>query len=119
MVASEPRLVRQEVIAITTINSEQFEKICDRVWNDREEVISRRGSLSAEATLVRAVFWRLCKAGIKTNGCAELGDSMPAMLAYQLVVVRMLKVNGRPSFDCALILKELIQRYQNEVGNGD
>jgi hypothetical protein len=118
MVASEPRLVRQEAIAITTINSAQFEKICDRVWNDRAEVISGRGRLSAEATLVRAVFWRLCKAGIKTNGCAELDDSMPEMLAYQLVVGRMLKVNARPPFDCAPILKELIERYQNEVGNG-
>jgi hypothetical protein len=117
MVASEARLVGQEVIAITTINLEQFEKICDRVWNDRAAVISGRGRLSGEASLVRAVFWRLCNAGIKTNGCAEHDDSKPAILAYQLVVGRMLEVNARPPFDCTPILKRLIERYQNEVGN--
>ena len=103
---------------MSTINSEQFEKICDRVWHDRAAVISGSGRLSGEATLVRAVFWRLRKAGIKTNGGAEPDDSMPALLAYQLVVGRMLEANARPPFDCAPILKELIERYQNEVGNG-
>jgi hypothetical protein len=72
--------------------------------------------LSGEATLVRAVFWRLCKAGLKTRGCAENDASKPTILAYQLVVGRMLKANGRPAFDSALILKELTDRYTNEVG---
>jgi len=118
MVAGEARLVGQEVIAITTINLEQFEKICDRVWNDRAAVVSGRGRLSGEATLVRAVFWRLCKAGIKTNDWAEPDDSKPVILAYQLMVGSMLEVNARPPFDCAPILKELIERYQNEVVDG-
>ncbi len=100
---------------MTTINSEQFGEICDAVWRDRAAVLRGRGSLSGEATLLRAVFWRLCKAGIKTKGSAEHDASRPAILAYQLMVGRMLEVNGRPAFDCAPILKELVEHYQNEV----
>ena len=100
-----------------TINSEQFGELCNAVWRDRATVLMGRGSLSGEATLVRAVFWRLCKAGLKTKGCAENDGSKPEILAYQLVVGRMLKVNGRPAFDSAPILKELLDRYQGEVRN--
>jgi hypothetical protein len=102
---------------MTTINSEQFGEICNTVWRDRAAVLLGQGSLSGEATLVRAVFWRLCKAGIKTKGCAESDCSKPAILAYQSVVGRMLELHGRPAFDSAPILKELVERYQNEVGN--
>jgi hypothetical protein len=101
---------------MTTINSGQFGEICDAVWRDRVAVLSGRGILSGEATLVRAVFWRLCKAGIKTKGCAETDGSKPTTLAYQLVVGRMLEVNGRPAFDSEAILKQLVERYQNEAG---
>ena len=101
---------------MSTINSEQFGELCNAVWNDRAAVLRGRGSLSGEATLVRAVFWRLCKAGIMTKGCAEGDGSKPTMLAYQLVVGRMLKANGRPAFDCEPIMKELVERYQSEVG---
>lgn len=100
---------------MTTINSEQFGEICNSVWRDRASVLRGSGRLSGEATLVRAVFWRLCKAGINTKGCAESDASQPVILAYQLVVGRMLKANGRPAFDSAPILNELIERYQNEV----
>jgi hypothetical protein len=100
-----------------TINSEQFGEICNAVWRDRAAVLRGQGSLSGEATLLRAVFWRLCKAGIKTKGCAENDGSQPAILAYQLVVGRMLEMNGRPAFDSAPILKELVERYQSEVGS--
>src|SRR5436189_2601294 len=102
---------------MTTINSEQFGEICEAVWRDRATVLSGRGSLSGEATLVRAVFWRLCKAGLKTKGCAENDNSRPENLAYQQVVGRMLAVNGRPAFDSAPILKELLDRYQVELKN--
>ena len=102
---------------MTTINSEQFGEICNAVWRDRAAVLRGRGSLSGEATLLRAVFWRLCKAGIKTKGSAEHDASRPAILAYQLMVGRMLEVNGRPAFDCAPILKELVEHYQNEGGS--
>jgi len=100
---------------MTTINSEQFGEICDAVWRDRASVLRGRGNLSGEATLARAVFWRLCKAGIKTKGCAESDSSTPAILAYQLVVGRMLELNGRPAFDSAPILKGLLERYTEEI----
>jgi hypothetical protein len=100
-----------------TINSEQFREICNSVWRDRAAILSGGGLLGAEATLVRAVFWRLCNAGVKTKGCADSYGSKPTILAYQLVVGRMLEVNGRPAFDSAPILKELVERYQNEVGS--
>jgi hypothetical protein len=102
---------------MTTINSEQFAEICNGVWRDRATVLTGRGTLSGEATLVRAVFWRLCNAGIKTKGCAETDASKPEILAYQLVVGRMLAANSRPAFDSASILKELLDRYQGEVRN--
>ena len=102
---------------MTTINSGQFGEICEAVWRDRAAVLRGRGNLSGEATLVRAVFWRLCKAGIKTKGCAENDSSKLTSLAYELLVGRMMEVNGRPAFDCAPILKELVEHYQNEVGS--
>ena len=101
---------------MTTINSEQFGEICNAVWRDREAVLRGRGSLSGEATLVRAVFWRLCKAGVSTKGSADNDVSKPAILAYESVVSRILKASGRPAFDGAHILKELTERYTNEVG---
>ena len=100
---------------MATINSEQFGEICDAVWRDREAVLGGRGSLSGEATLVRAVFWRLCKLGINPKGSADNDASKPAMLAYQLVVGRMLAANGRPAFDGAPILNALVERYTNEA----
>ncbi|HEX3084681.1 MAG TPA: hypothetical protein VHP99_09185 [Pyrinomonadaceae bacterium] len=102
---------------MSTINAEQFGEICNTVWRDRASVLTGRGSLSGEATLVRAVFWRLCKAGLKTKGCAENDGSRPEILAYQSVVGRILKVNSRPAFDSAPILKELLDRYHGEVNN--
>jgi hypothetical protein len=99
---------------MTTINSKQFGEICDRVWSDRASVLRGSGQLSGEATLVRAVFWRLCKAGIKSKGCADHDGSTPAIVAYQSVVSRMLESHGRPAFDSAPILQELVTRYQSE-----
>ena len=39
----------------------------------------------------------------------------PTILAHEIVVGQMLEVNARPAFDGAPILKELVERYQNEV----
>ena len=111
------RLVAGQEIQMTTINSEQFGEICNAVWRDRDSVLRGRGNLSGEATLVRAVFWRLCKAGLKTKGCAENDSSKPEFLAYQWVVGRMLDASGRPAFDSAPILKDLVERYQSEFGS--
>ncbi|HMH43004.1 MAG TPA: hypothetical protein VK557_05940 [Pyrinomonadaceae bacterium] len=98
-----------------TINSEQFRELCETVWRDREAVLGGQGRLSGEATLVRAVFWRLCKAGVKTKGSADSDGSTPTILAYQSVVGRMLAANGRPAFDGAPILNALVERYTNEA----
>lgn len=102
---------------MSTINSDQFGEICNAVWRDRAAVLRGCGSLSGEATLVRAVFWRLCKAGVKTKGCSENDGSKPTILAYQLLVGRMLEAGGRPAFDSEPILKELVERYTNEVSS--
>jgi hypothetical protein len=48
---------------MSTMNAEKFGKICDDVWRDRVAVLSRGGLLSNEAALVRAMYWRICKAG--------------------------------------------------------
>lgn len=101
---------------MSTISSEQFGELCNAVWRDRAAILRGQGILSGEATLVRAVFWRLCNAGIKTKGCADSDSSKPPLDAYQLVVSRMLELNGRPAFDSAPILTDLVTRYQNEVG---
>ncbi len=104
---------------MTKINSEQFGEICNGVWRDRAAVLTGRGLLSGEATLVRAVFWRLCKAGVNSTGSVESYSSQPTVHAYQVVVGRMLEVNALPAFDGAPILKELLDRYQSEVGRRD
>jgi hypothetical protein len=101
---------------VTTINSEQFGEICNGVWRDRAAVLRGRGQLSGEAALVRAVYWRLCKAGVKPAGSAENEDgSKHTIVSYQSVVGRMLELNAGPHFDGASFLKELVERYQNEV----
>lgn len=99
----------------STINATQFGEICSRVWSDRASLLGGKGKLSGEATLVRAVFWRLCKAGIKTKGCVDADGTKPALLAYQLIVVQMLKTSSRPPFDGAPILDALINRYRTEA----
>ena len=101
---------------MSTINSAQFGEICNKVWSDRASVLRGRGHLSGDTALVRAVFWRLCNAGVRTTGCAESHGSEPTILAYQSVVTRMLELSARPAFDSAPILKELVDRYQDEVG---
>lgn len=89
--------------------------MCDGVWSDRAAVLRDRGVLSGDAALVRAVFWRLCKAGVQPDAAAENYQTKPTILAYQLVVSRMLKGNAQPAFDGAQILRELVERYEREV----
>src|SRR5580765_3688022 len=93
-----------------TISSKQFSEICDGVWSDRAALLGDRGVLSGDAALVRAVFWRLCKAGVKPDSDAENYDIKPTILAYQLVVSNMLEGNGRPAFEAGPILRALVER---------
>jgi len=102
---------------VTIIDSKQFEEICERIWRDRATVLKGGSELSGDAILMRAVFWRLCKAGIKAKGCVYTEGPTSPLLAYRLVLVRMLNRSGCPAFDSAPILNELLERYQNEAGN--
>ena len=102
---------------MTTINAEQFEDICDRVWRDRVSVLRGSGTLSGEAALMRAVYWRLRKAGINTKGCLDTSGSASVLIAYRLVVLQILKPSSRPAFDGTPFLSALINRYQNQGGD--
>jgi hypothetical protein len=75
-------------IAVSRVQPETFEEICDGVWRDRAAVLFRRGDLSGEDALMRAVYWRLCKAG---------GDPER-------------KIDGN-----APLLRQLLQRYRDEA----
>jgi len=98
-----------------TINSQQFQEICNGVWRDRARLLSGRGFLSGEATLMRAVYWRSSKAGIKPIISAENYGSPPTASSYELGVSCMLEIYGRPRFDATQYLNVLVQRYENEL----
>jgi hypothetical protein len=70
------------------IDSEKIKQICDSVWLDRTTILAGRGSLSGEAALAQAVYWRLCKAGRKPDESIE---------------------------DCAPFLMELVRQYRAEA----
>ena len=73
---------------MSRIDSEKIRQICDGVWRDRAAILAGRGILSNEATLARAVYWRLCKAG------RQPGESME---------------------DCDSHLRELVRQYTDEA----
>lgn len=98
-----------------TINAEQFQEICNGVWRDRAILLKSRGFLSGEAALMRAVYWRLSKAGITLIVSAENYGSPRAASSYALGVSCLLEVHGRPHFDGTLYLNDLVQHYKNEL----
>ena len=98
-----------------TINSEQFQEICNGVWRDRSILLKGRGFLSGEAALMRAVYWRLSKAGIKPILSPENYGSPRAASSYELGVSCLLEVNGGPRFNAIQYLNDLVQRYRNEL----
>jgi len=97
-----------------TINSDQFQEICNGVWRDRATLLNGRGFLSGEAALMRAVYWRLSKAGIKPTVSAENYGSPRTASSYKMGVSCMLEIHGRPRFDGTQYLSVLVQRYKNE-----
>jgi len=99
---------------MTTISPEQFKELCAGVWRDRANVIAGRGFLTADAALMRAVYWRLCKAGIAKNPAPENYSSTQSILTYETVVGCVLELNANPRFDGAPYLKELRELYQQE-----
>ena len=99
-----------------TINSKQFQEICNGVWRDRDRLLSGRGFLSGEAALMRAVYWRLSnKAGIKPILSAEDYGSPRTASSYELGVSCMIVVHGRPRFDSTQYLNVLVQHYKQEL----
>ena len=107
---SDPRQVT------TTIDSERFEEICSKVWEDRSTVLTGRGLLSGEAALVRAVYWRLRKSAPLPANSIESCDWPQTVSAYQLRVRRLLELSGDPKLDCDQFLDELLHRYEFESG---
>jgi len=97
-----------------TINSEKFGRICDGVWRNRAAILSGRGILSDEAALLRAVYWRLCKAGVAQGQSMEDCDEEQMLSVYQRLVGSILTQNARPPFDGTLYLKELVRRSVDE-----
>ena len=102
-------------MVMATIDSQKFGQICDGVWRDRAAILTKRGIVSGETALVRAVYWRLCKAGGKPSKSIEDYDIAHTSITYQLVVGSLLELYAHPRFDGGPFLKELVRRYKDEV----
>jgi len=98
-----------------SINSDQVQEICNGVWRDRAMLLQGRGFLNGDAALMRAVYWRLSKAGIKVTVSAENYGSAQTLSSYEVAVNGLLEIHGRPRFDAARYLNELVQLYNNEL----
>jgi hypothetical protein len=101
---------------MNAMNSEKFKQICDGVWRDRTSILTGRGNLRGEAALVRAVYWRLRKAGGGPGEAIEVCDPGHMLLIYQRLVGSTLTEYAHPHFDSAPLLKELVRQYMYEVG---
>ncbi len=99
---------------MSAINPKEFKRLCDEVWNDRATILTGRGILSGEAALIRAVYWRLRKAGVEPNESIGDIDEEHMLLSYQRLVSTMLTQYAHPPFDGASCLKELARRYMDE-----
>jgi hypothetical protein len=104
---------------MNAINSETFEQICDGVWRDRATVLQGHGEgsgdQSGEVALLRAVYWRLCKAGGESGQSINDYDADNLLLAYQRLVTNTLAQFASPPFDGTPYLEELLSRYREEV----
>lgn len=97
------------------VASDKFKRVCDQVWRDREAILTRRGGLTGEAALVRAVYWRLCKTWGGLGGCDEGSQSGQTLFSYQRLVSIMLTQNAGPHYDGSALLNELVRRYRDEA----
>ena len=100
---------------MSAINSETFEQICEGVWRDRATILQGRGRLSGEVALLRAVYWRLCKAGGESGQSIDDYDTDHLLEAYQGLVGRALSQFAAPGFDGASFIEELLRRYRDEA----
>jgi hypothetical protein len=96
--------------------SEKFKRVCDGVWHDRESILSGRGGLSGEAALMRAVYWRLCKAWGGSGTATDCTDRGRMFLDYQRLVRILLTQHAGSHFDGTPLLNELVRQYREETG---
>jgi hypothetical protein len=98
------------------VASDKFKRVCDQVWRDREAILTRRGCLTGEAALMRAVYWRLCKAWGGVSTCGEDGSQAgQTLFNYQRLVSIMLTQNVGPYYDGSALLNELVRQYREEA----
>jgi hypothetical protein len=102
---------------MSTIDTEKLEAVCSEVWRDRSAVLEGRGFLSLQAALARAVYWRLCKTTASRIDSSENYVASQTFSTYYMAVNCLLQLNGRPPFDSAPFLEDLIQRCEAEVQN--
>ncbi|MCA1557281.1 MAG: hypothetical protein LC731_01930 [Acidobacteria bacterium] len=93
---------------------DKFKRVCDQVWRDRESILTRRGGLTGEAALMRAVYWRLCKTWGGVSTCEDGSHSGQTHFNYQRLVSIMLTQHAGPHYDGLLLLNELVRRYREE-----
>jgi hypothetical protein len=95
--------------------SERFKRICDGVWRDRDAILTRRGGLSGEAALVRAVYWRLCNAWGEPSQMTDAGHGGHTLPSYERLVSIMLTQHTGQHFDGVPLLNELVRQYRDEA----
>lgn len=96
------------------VASDKFKRICDQVWRDREAILTRRGCLTGEASLMRAVYWRLCKAWGGLSACDDGSNPGQTLFTYQRLVSILLTQNVGPHYDGSPLLNELVRQYRHE-----
>ena len=104
---------------MSAMNSEKFEQICDGVWRDRADILNGRDNLRGEAALVRAVYWRLCKAGGTPGKRVDDCEASRMLLIYQRLVGSVLTGYAHPQFDSTPFLKKLVRQYMYEAGQSN
>ena len=99
------------------VASDKFKRVCDQVWRDREAILTGRGCLTGEAALMRAVYWRLCKAWGGVSTCEDGSHAGQTLFTYQRLVSILLTQNAGPHYDGLPLLNKLVRQYREEAVN--
>lgn len=98
------------------VKPDKFSRVCDQVWRDREAILMRRGCLTGEAALMRAVYWRLCKTwGGVVSTCDDGSRAGQTLFAYQRLVIILLTQNVGSHYDGSVLLNDLVRQYRVEA----
>ncbi|MGH9942640.1 MAG: hypothetical protein ACRD9R_09840 [Pyrinomonadaceae bacterium] len=103
---------------MAAMDSDKFRQICDGVWCDRVSILTGRGAMSGEVALLRAVYWRLCKAGGEPGMGMEGSDTGDGLFTYRRLVSSALTRHARPHFDGAPFIEDLLWRCRDDAGLG-